>query len=176
MASSTLAGAAEQQPIVREDEELTARVESVDAKSRSLVLADSGGQKWDFTVDPAVRNLEQLKAGDRVKLHYHIGLAAEIKPKGTAPHAAQEQVNAKRAAPGQKPGGEVSHSVSATATIESVDTSFNTVTFKRADGTTRTVGVESPKGQEFIRKLKSGDVVEITYSEAVAVSVEPGHS
>jgi hypothetical protein len=47
------------------------------------------------------------------------------------------------------------------------------VTFKKADGITRTVAVEDPEARKFIRTLKPGDPVEIRYSEAVAVSVKP---
>lgn len=60
-----------------------------------------------------------------------------------------------------------------TVTIDSVDTSSNTVTFKRSDGMTRTVAVQRPEGQEFIRGLRKGDQVEITYTEAVAMEVRP---
>jgi hypothetical protein len=54
-----------------------------------------------------------------------------------------------------------------------VDTSFNTVTFKRSDGMSRTVAIQTPEGQKFIRGLKKGDQVEITYTEAVAMEVKP---
>jgi hypothetical protein len=37
----------------------------------------------------------------------------------------------------------------------------------------RTVAVERPEGQEFIRGLKKGDQVEITYTEALAMEVRP---
>jgi hypothetical protein len=64
--------------------------------------------------------------------------------------------------------------VTAGVTIESVDTSFDTVTFRRPDGLVRTVAIQSPEGRKFIRTLKPGDEVEITYTEAVAVEVVPG--
>jgi hypothetical protein len=34
------------------------------------------------------------------------------------------------------------------------------------------VAVDSPEGQKFIHKLKPGDAVQITYTEAVALNVE----
>jgi len=60
-----------------------------------------------------------------------------------------------------------------TVEIEFVDTTFNTVTFKRSDGVSRTVAVESPEGREFIKGLKKGDHVEIAYTEAFAIEVKP---
>ena len=155
-----------------EVQEFKARVESVDTKNRTVVLKTPSGESEEFYVAPQVRNFEKVKPGDNVVLRYHVGVAGEIKPSGTNAKAVQEQVAAEKATM----GGSVNHSISATVIIESVDTSFNTVTFKRADGKMRTVSVDSPKGQEFIRKLKKGDAVEVTYTEAVAVSLEPALS
>ena len=167
---ATAALAESKSAIHDEAQEFKAQVESVDAKNRTVVLKTPSGQSEEFYVDPQVRNFDKVKPGDNVVLRYHVGVAAEIKPGGTNAKAVQEKLAA-----GKAPlGGSVDHTISATVIIESVDTSFNTVTFKRADGKTRTVSVDSPKGQEFIRKLKKGDAVEITYTEAVAVSLEPG--
>jgi hypothetical protein len=59
-----------------------------------------------------------------------------------------------------------------TVRITGVDTKNHVVSFYGSDGLARSVPVRSPQGQEFISKLKAGDEVEITYTEAVAVSVE----
>ena len=166
-ATAALAGS--KSTIHDEVQEFKAQVESVDAKSRTVVLKTPSGASEEFYVDPQVRNFEKVKPGDNVVLRYHVGVAAEIKPSGTSPKAVQEKVAAEKATM----GGSMHHTMSATVVIEAVDTSFNTVTFKRADGKVRTVSVDSPKGQELIRKLKKGDAVEITYTEAVAVSLEP---
>ena len=45
--------------------------------------------------------------------------------------------------------------------------------FTGPGGLVRTVEVKDPNAQKFISKLKKGDHVELTYSEALAVSVEP---
>ena len=37
----------------------------------------------------------------------------------------------------------------------------------------RTVDVKDPKAQQFIGGLKKGDHVELTYTEALAVTLEP---
>jgi hypothetical protein len=47
------------------------------------------------------------------------------------------------------------------------------VTFTRADGLQRVIAIEDPQARRFIRKLKRGDRVQITYLEAIAVSVWP---
>lgn len=59
------------------------------------------------------------------------------------------------------------------ATTVVIDTSFDTITFRRPDDIVRTVAVENAKAREFIRELKRGDEVRITYSEAVVLEVRP---
>jgi hypothetical protein len=60
--------------------------------------------------------------------------------------------------------------------IEAVDRGTHEVTFTGPAGMTRTVEVKDPKAQQFIGTLKKGDEVEITYTEALAVSVDPGRA
>jgi hypothetical protein len=72
-----------------------------------------------------------------------------------------------------RPGAAVANKVKTTVVIESVDTSTNSVTFTGPSGLSRTVDVVDPKAQKFIAELKKGDEVELTYVEALAVTVEP---
>ena len=48
----------------------------------------------------------------------------------------------------------------------------NSITFKGPEGRTRWVKVKSPRLQPYLKKLKYGDLVSLTYTEALAVSVE----
>ena len=47
------------------------------------------------------------------------------------------------------------------------------LTFSGADGLVRATHIKDPKGQQFAGTLKQGDQVDLTYTEALAVSVEP---
>lgn len=152
--------------------ELKATVEEVHP-DRSLLLKGESGERLVVIAGPDVRNFDQIKPGDQVSLVYRVALAAELKPRGTPLSPPTASTIEERAPPGTKPSGSVGQTIATTVQIESVDTSFNTVTFKKADGITRTVAVEDPDARKFIRTLKPGDPVEIKYSEAVAVSVQP---
>ena len=48
------------------------------------------------------------------------------------------------------------------------------VTFYGSDGISRALPVRTPQGREFIRNLKSGDEVDLTFTEGIALTVEPG--
>jgi Cu/Ag efflux protein CusF len=179
-AFSLLAGAgalaADKQPFERtQTAEVTASVESVNPATRALVLKGREGVRVAMVAGPEVRNLEQIKSGDQVVAVYHQALAAQVKPPGTRTAAPTFAEKVERAKPGEKPNGAAGMSVAATVQIESVDKSFNTVTFKRSDGIVRTAAVEEPDAQQFIRTLKAGDAVEIVYTEALAVSVVPAN-
>ncbi len=171
--ATTCAMAADKKPFERtQTEEVTASVESVDPATRGLVLKGREGMRVAMVAGPEVRNLEQIKPGDQVVAVYHQALAAAVKPRGTPTAAPTVSDKVERTKPGEKPNAAAGISVATTVQIESVDKSFNTVSFKRSDGIVRTVAVEDPDAQKFIHTLKPGDPVEIVYTEALAVSVK----
>ncbi len=150
----------------------TATVESVDHDTRSLVLRTADGTDTLIVAGPEVRNFEQIQPGDTVTATYKEALLAEVLPKGSA--AAGEPrttISKSRSEPGEMPAASLTSSVSTDVVIQSVDRSFDTVTFKRPDGIVRTVAVESPKATQFLRTLKAGDEVRVTYTEATAISL-----
>lgn len=159
--------------VTQELKQVTATVESVNNDTRTLVLVDPGGARTLVEAGPQVRNFDQVEAGDRVVASYYEALAAEVKPKGEGVEGVKQSRSTSRAPEGQRPAGVTANSIATTVRIQSVDTSFDTVTFKRPDGIVRTVAVEDPEAVEFISKLRPGDEVQITYTEAVAVSLQP---
>jgi len=110
-----------------------------------------------------------------VKATSYSGVAAQIRKHGDTAPAPTDEVAVAQATPGSRPAAGVAHNVSATVNIVSVDTSFDTVTFTLPSGDQRVVAVQTPEGREFIRTLKKGDMVDVTYTEAVAVEVVPGN-
>jgi hypothetical protein len=58
-------------------------------------------------------------------------------------------------------------------TIYEVDRVQNIVEVTGPRGFNRRIPVQDPKMREFIRGLKKGDEVEVTFTEALAISVEP---
>lgn len=154
---------------------IEATVEAIDLKSRLVTLKGPEGRTATVEVRPDVTNLAQVKVGDKLVVKYYQGVAASLKPRGTAPAApgsGDAALVGARAAPGAKPAGAVGGAVSATVSIESVDKKTNTVTFKGPEGNVRTVQVQDPEAQKFIAGLKKGDQVDLAYTEALAVSVE----
>ena len=159
--------AAPQGEAVMEARSVSATVKSVDQATRQVVLTTEDGQETSFVASEEVRNLPQLKAGDTVTVTYAEALAYEVKKGGTAVAAVTEVVGG-RAEPGAKPAGALAQQTTLTVLITAIDKAVPSVTFKAANGETRTIKVLRP---EKLEGVAVGDTVEVTYTEAIAVKV-----
>jgi hypothetical protein len=169
----TTVACAAKEPFKREETlEVEATIQEVYQDSRLLVLNGPAGTSV-IAAGPEVRNFDQIKLGDKVKVTYKAAMAAKI-TKSKAQPTTTSDAAAVSAPVGSMPAAAVGQSITTTVQIESVDTSFDTVSFKRPDGLVRTIAVESPEGKKFIRTLKKGDKVDVEYTEALAISVVPG--
>lgn len=161
-------------PIAREEAiELTATVEAIDRQNRLISLRSPQGRTATIHAGPEVRNFDQINQGDQVAVTYYEAIGAAVTKPENATKGVEEDAAVMRAAKGARPAGAIAQSITTTVEIESVDVSMNTVSFRRQDGMTRMLAVEDPEAQKFIRGLKRGDQVTITYMEAVAVAVRP---
>ena len=155
-----------------ETHQATATVESVDQTTRVVQLKSENGP-LSFVAGPEVKNLSQVHVGDKVNVTYYQGLAAKVVKSDATVVAHQESATTSVAEKGAKPSAKVVYNATTTVKIDSVDTSLNTITFHRADGGARTIAVESQEGKDFLRTLKPGNLVDVTYTESVAVAVVP---
>jgi hypothetical protein len=163
---------APEQAQVSESRTARAKVLSVERTSRLIVLQSQDGNCWVVRAGSAVRNFDQISAGDQVRVSYVASLAVQLKKPGEPIAPASATIGAARAEPGQTPAAGIGAEITATVKIESVDLSNNLVVFAMPSGELNVVYVKRPEGREFIRGLKRGDMVEITYSEAMAVALE----
>lgn len=161
-------------PISREEKiELTATVEAIDRQTRMVSLLGAEGRRAAVYAGPEVRNFDQINVGDEVVVSFYAAIGAEVSTPEQATQGVQQEGAMLRAAEGGRPAGAVAEMLTTTVEIDSVDKSLHTVSFRRPDGLTRVLAIEDPKAQAFIRQLKRGDLVKVTYMEAVAISVRP---
>lgn len=148
-----------------------ATIQAVYPEKRSLTLVGPSGQAQTIFVSPDVK-LNKLHAGDKVNVSYYQGFAAQIAKNGTkVSDPAPADFAYKN--PNGAPGGGAGDSVTVSVTILGVDPGTNMVAFQSNDGSQHVIKVRSPNMQKFIRTLKAGDVVDVTYTESVAVNVTP---
>lgn len=150
----------------------SARVVAVDAKTRLITLSDEQGSTWTVHAGPEVRNFDRIAAGDSVTVRYVESLAVSLAKPGVAAAPPSATIVAGRAKPGEMPGAAIGGQITSTVRIELVDTEKNIVVFTPPGGGLRAVRVRREEGKEFIKGLKPGDQVQITYTEAMALSVE----
>ena len=146
-----------------------ATVEAIDLQKRVVTLKGPKGNVFDVTVGEQARNLPQVKVGDQVEVKYYESLALRLVKPGEGVAGVQETSALARAKEGEKPGGMAGSQVTLTATITAINKKTHEVTLKGPEGKTITVKAEHP---ENLRKVKVGDEIEITYTEALAISVE----
>jgi hypothetical protein len=171
-AIATTGCASTKKPFEKQDTvEATATIEAIDPESRLLVIRAPGGIAT-LVAGPEVRNFDQIHVGDNVKVTYTAAVAAAITKSKAKPTETYDAM-AVTAPAGAKPAAAVGQTITTTVQIESVDTSFDVVSFKRPDGFVRSIAVESPEAKKFIRTLKKGDMVDVAYTEALAISVVP---
>jgi len=171
--SATLAGAETAAPpsgvVEAAAVQVTATVVEIDHQKREVTLKAADGREETFIVDEAAKNLDQVKKGDVVVATYAEALAYEVKKPGAAGAAAGVAVGAATAKTGEKPAGIITRETTVTVTITAIDEKAPTVTFKGPQGNTRTIKV---KDAAKLKDVKVGDQVEITYTQALALSVE----
>ena len=148
----------------------TATVEKIDVAKRLVTLRNANGQLIELQVDESVKNLPQVKKGDRVIAKYYESLAYEVNKPGAATPGTAGAEQVATAAPGSKPGKIAARQVEITTIIEAIDKKTSMVTLKGADGKLTPVKVKDPSKLD---RVRVGDLVTITYSQAVAVAVEP---
>ena len=160
------------QPWYRHElQEFTARVTAVEPEQRLLSLQSENGKAATIYVGPEVRNFDQIEVGDRVVVTYQEAIAAAVTRPDQSVKQAQVDATVQRAEPGQKPHAEIAASLVVTVKVDAVDTASSTITFTRDDGLVRTVRVEDPGAKKFVKGLKQGDLVTVTYTEALAIYV-----
>lgn len=149
--------------------EAVATVEKVDTSTRDITVKMADGSSNVINAGPDVVNFDQIDAGDQIRVVYYESVAYDVKVPGAATPGVTMTGGAERAAAGQKPGTMGARVITVTATIDKIARDPDSVTLRGADGKTRIVQVRNPKNLE---KLKVGDLVEITLSQAMAVVVE----
>ena len=124
----------------------------------------------DIVAPAEVKNFDQIKVGDFVVARYARALTLELKKtKVSAGDVTVSEVAAK-AKPGERPAVAGAREVTAIATVTAVDPKKSTITLKGPRGNVVTLDVQNP---DQFKVVKKGDQVEVTYTEALALSVEP---
>jgi len=161
-------------PMSREDTVLvtiTASVEAINYTNREVTLKGPLGNEVTFTVDQRVKRLDEVKVGDLVRADYYVSFAASLRK----PTPEEEKnpimfVDARgKAPPGTSPAAGGLRRFKVVTTIEGLDRPTQTITVKGPRGNFLTARVRDPSR---LTQMRIGENIVVTYTEAMAISVE----
>lgn len=150
---------------------MTATVLSIDMGSHDVLLMDAQGRLLTVNVSDQARNLDQVRVGDKMTAEYTEGISLQIKKRGSAggPPAITDEAMV-RSPKGAKPSGAVGRKVTAVATVVAVNPEKQFITLRGPQGNEYDLQVRDPAQ---FTAVKKGDEVEVVYTEALAIAVEP---
>ena len=147
---------------------VSATVENIDLANRKVTLLLDNEKKKTFKVDKSVQNLDQVKAGDKLKISYTEELIIVVGKSKEAPAAAEG--GAVSVAPkGAKPGIVMVDTAAVSAKIVALNTDKHSVTLLDADGKKKTVKLG--KKVTNLDQLKAGETVDLVMTESLVVEV-----
>jgi len=149
--------------------EASATITAIDKATRSITLKSPQGDEMQVTAGPEVKNFDQLKVGDVVRIGYLEALVLELKKGGGLKVERTETAGAAAAQPGALPAGAAGRQVTVVGDVIKLDAATQTVTVK---GPERTVDLKARDPEQF-KLIAVGDQIQATYTEAVAVEVTP---
>src|SRR5262249_53933526 len=117
------------------------------------------------------KRFNEFKVGDDVTAEYFVAVAGELR-EPTAEEKASPltvQEGAARASQETAPAAGGVRQIKAVTTVEGIDLPTQMVTLKGPRGKYVTVRAQNP---ENLKKLQIGDTIVVTYTEALAVSLE----
>jgi hypothetical protein len=147
----------------------TGVVEAIEASSRTVTLKKADGTYVTTVAGSEIARFAELKIGDKVTARFYENVVVQMRrpgdpdvntaTKGTTP---AEQV---------LPGGTKAKQRTISAAITAIDMNVPSITFTGPNGWKYTSRVQDKSA---LAKVKVGEKVDITWTEAVLVSVERG--
>jgi len=148
---------------------VTATVVAINHETRAVTLRGPEGEAHSFVVGEEARNLDQVNIGDTVVATYLQSMTIEVVDgDGDTPGAGAMSI-VEHAGKGAEPGMTEVEAVVVTATLVDIDFDNNIFTLKGPKGNTQEYQAVDP---ENLKKVNVGDIVVMTYTESVGLSVE----
>jgi Cu/Ag efflux protein CusF len=155
----------------RQSVKVTALVEAINHETREVTLRRAEGDTITFTASEEARNLNMVEVGDIVNADYEEVLSIKVVANDGSEPGRQELAGVTRTEEGEMPGMAAFDAQRVIATVEEINLEANTFKLKGPDGNVNEYVARNPDN---LRRAEVGDLVIITVSEAVAISVEIG--
>lgn len=148
-------------------------VQVVNPVNRTVILRNAQNRSETVKVPDDV-DLSRLKQGDTVLIGLLRSLSVRVLPPNSAPLGAVVALGSTE--PGQPEGRAWGQQLVVVNEVTAIDLEAHTVTLRDANNELHTIAVKDPDMQQRMKNLKVGDLVELTYSQALAAKVMPKKS
>jgi len=162
--------AAADSPVLLHARELTvvAVVEDIDHGARMAILRGPTGNRAVVAADASVRNFDQVKKGDKVRVTYIEAIAVQLMTPESA--GSPGEASTVEVAPlGAKPGMVTAKVEQDSVVIQAIDYPNRLATLQMSDGTS--VIVELDPSIPSLAAVKAGDHIVVRRTQAIAISV-----
>jgi Cu/Ag efflux protein CusF len=169
LVSMARTASAQTKTLTAETKVVTAVVEAIEAQTRTVTLKKPDGTYVSVVAGPEVKRFDEIKLGDKVNARYYENVVIRMKRPGEP-----DVDTASRGTTGSGqvlPGGTKAKQRTITATITDIDMNMPSITFTGPKGWKYSSKVEDKAA---LAGVKVGDKVDITWTEAVLVSIERG--
>ena len=147
----------------------TATVEAIEASSRTITLKKPDGTFVMTVAGPEVKRFAEIKIGDKVTARYYENVVIMMKPNSEP--GVDTTVRTVTPSGQALPGGTTAKQWTITAFITAIDMKVPSITFKGPNGFNYSSRVQDKAA---LAKVKVGDRVDIVWTEATLLSLEPG--
>jgi hypothetical protein len=151
--------------VVTTESTVTGTIERIEKGPRTLSLRAAGNQYMTVYVDPAVKEFDDLHAGDAVTVRYVESVIVQVRPNAALSAPRDTTEDARKAGHDQ-----VLTQQKAVVTIEGIDSQGLVVTYRTAGGLRGARGVNDKR---LLNGLHVGDRIEVTLRRERAVSIQP---
>jgi hypothetical protein len=156
---------AQTKTVTGETKLVTATIEAIESSTRTVTLKKDDGTYASVTAPETMKNFANLKIGDKVQARYYENIVLRVKKPG------EKDVDTAAAANTPTPtvGGTTAKQRTITATITAIDQKAPSITFSGPNGWKYSSRVQDTKA---LAQVKVGDKVDITWTEALLVSLD----
>jgi hypothetical protein len=144
----------------------TVTVEAIEKSTREITIKRDDGTYDVFYASPEVKRFDSLKVGDKITARYYENIVLTMHRAGE-PARDTDKSDVTRAQ--ATTGATASHQRTITATITAIDQNAPSITFTGPRNWTYSTRVEDKKA---LSQVKVGDKVDLTWTEAMIVSLD----
>jgi hypothetical protein len=146
---------------------MTATIEAIEQSTRTITVKNDNGIYETIQAPPELKRFSELKVGDKITVRYYENVVIRLKKPGEA--AVDVDSAALTRSEGKTPAGTAAAQRTITVTVTAMDPKTSSVTVKGPNGYVYSRRAADKKA---FAQLKVGDQLDMTWTDAVMISVE----